>query len=208
MDEAKQREIEAEIRRLCDASDHDGATTAALRSYGPEIFGFLVALHRDEEDAAEVFSQVSERIWKGLPKFQWGSSFRTWAYVVARNTSYRYRKNARRERGNVPLSVVSAADQMVARVRTETKSFLKTEQKDKFAAVRETLSPEEQTLLILRIDRGLQWDELARVMMDDEETATEEVLKKEAARLRKRFQLLKDKLLVLKGKAGFDKPKG
>jgi RNA polymerase sigma-70 factor (ECF subfamily) len=205
MDEAKQREIEGEIRRLCDASDHDGAVTAALRSYGPEIFGFLVALHRDEEDAAEVFSQVSEKIWKGLPKFQWGSSFRTWAYVVARNTSYRYRKNARRARGNVPLSVVSAADQLVARVRTETKSFLKTEQKDKLAAVRETLTPEEQTLLILRIDRGLQWDELARVMMDDEESVTDDALKKEAARLRKRFQLLKEKLSAIRDKAGLAK---
>jgi RNA polymerase sigma-70 factor (ECF subfamily) len=48
--------------------------------------------------------------------------------------------------------------------------------------------------LVLRVDRDLQWNELAGIFLGDP-SADAAALKKEAARLRKRFQLVKEKLL-------------
>jgi RNA polymerase sigma-70 factor, ECF subfamily len=207
MDPAAREELERDLRQRCDGADYDGAASAALRGYGPEIFGFLVALHRDEGDASDVFSTFSENLWRGLPKFGWQCTLRAWAYTLARNASHRHRRDAKRHgQGRVPLSGSSAVEGLVHKVRTETLEYLKTEQKDRFAALRESLPAEDQTLLILRVDRRLAWDELARVTLGEQDgEPSEEELKKESARLRKRFQLVKEKLLEMGRRAGLVK---
>ena len=49
-------------------------------------------------------------------------------------------------------------------------------------------------LLILRVDRRLEWVEIARVLAGDDGLVDDTSLKREAARLRKRFQIVKDRL--------------
>src|SRR4051812_47158979 len=107
MDDAARIELERKVRERCDAADHQTAATAAIRGYGPEIYGFLLAMHRNEDEAGDVFSQFSENLWKGLPKFAWQCTLRAWAYTIARNASYRWRKNAKR-RGEVALDDAGA----------------------------------------------------------------------------------------------------
>ena len=93
MDPNARAELEAEIRRAFDGGDRAGAAAAAVRGYGPEVFGFLVAFHHDAIDAEEVWSRVTERLWKGLDRFAWESSFRTWIYAIARKLSAKLRRN-------------------------------------------------------------------------------------------------------------------
>jgi RNA polymerase sigma-70 factor (ECF subfamily) len=196
-------ELEREIRRRLDRGDHAGAATQAIRGYGAEIYGFLVTFHRDEEDAAEVFSIFSERLWRDLPGFQGGCSFRTWAYVLARHSSLNYRRDARRrEKRQRPLPEGSELSEIVDQVRSETASYLRSERRARFTALRESLPPEDQVLLVLRVDRGLAWSDLALVLRDGEGPLGQDERKREAARLRKRFQLLKERLLELGRRAG------
>lgn len=200
--------LEADIRRLCLKQDFAGATTAALRGYGPEIYGFLLGFHKREDDAAEVFSLFSEKVWRGLPGFDWASSFRTWAYTIARNTSIRYRGTAVKRAKRFPgLPDGSFLDEIAEGVRSGTKSYLKTEAKDRVARLRESLSDEDQMLLALRVDRKLAWLDLARVLRDDATAATAEELNRESAKLRKRYQVIKDKLVELNRKGGEPAPK-
>lgn len=56
-----------------------------------------------------------------------------------------------------------------------------------------TRPEDDRVLLVLRLDRQLPWEEIAEVMLG-EENPTRAALTKESARLRKRFQLLKEKL--------------
>jgi RNA polymerase sigma-70 factor (ECF subfamily) len=201
MDAHVQEALEETIRGHCQAGALERAATEAMRGYGPPIFGLLLALHRNEEQAGEVFSMFSEDLWRGLAAFGWQCSFRTWAYTLARNASHRYRKSTRRAAGAVPLSDCPALSAMEAQVRSQTLPHLRTQNKSRIAALRERLSPEDQTLLILRVDKGMAWGDLARVMLG--EAAPEEAaLKKEAARLRKRFQLVKERLLELGRREG------
>jgi len=196
MEQQAQQALEQEIRHLCGLGHMEAAATGALRGYGPQIFGLLVALHRDEEEAADVFSAFSEDLWRGLARFEWSCSFRTWAYTLARNASSRHKKHAnRRARRDMPLSGHPALSAVEQQVRTETLPFLRTDAKRKMAALRQALSDEDQLLLILRVDKQLSWEDLARVMLGSSEPQAADALKKEAARLRKRFQLVKERLI-------------
>jgi RNA polymerase sigma-70 factor (ECF subfamily) len=190
-------QLEREIRGFWDRGELQAAASSAIRGYGPEIFGFLVAFHRQKDDASEVYAAFTERLWRGLPGFEWQCSFRTWAYAIARNTSLTYRRQARRRAEMYrPMPDGSQLSALEQPLRSDTASYLKTQRKSRVAALRDSLSCEDQELLVLRVDRQLAWNDLARVLLhpDDGAPITDEALKREAARLRKRFQTLKTQL--------------
>jgi RNA polymerase sigma-70 factor (ECF subfamily) len=201
VDEAAREALELEVRRRCEAADLEGGAIAALRGYGPEVYGLLFSLHRDESDAADVFADFSECLWRGLPGFAWQCTLRTWAYTVARNASHRFLRGVRRGRRGVPLSEATEVERLAESVRTQTSPWLRTESKDRLTQIREALPPEDQMLLVLRIDRGLAWRELARVWHEGGEP-DEAALEREAARLRKRFQLLREQLVEVARREG------
>lgn len=209
MQPEQREQLEGEIRTHWEGGDLQGAAAAAVRGYGPEIFGFLVAFHRQKEDASEVFAAFTERLWLGLPRFEWHCSFRTWAYAIARNTSLTYRRAARRRAQlYAPLPEGSQLSALEQAPRSDTASYLKTQRKTRIAALRESLPREDQELLVLRVDRQLPWNDLARVLLhgDDTSPLTDEVLRREAARLRKRFQMLKEQLYELGRREGLIVP--
>ncbi len=173
----------------CSRGAYREATTAALRRYGVELLGFLRALAGDHDLAADAFSELGEDVWKGLPRFRWESSLRSWLYSLARNALAQLRRDPRRRRDrNLPLSV---APEMAALVRTVTREIQRTEVKDGFRMLREQLDPEEHELLLLRLDRGLAWKDIARILGGDGD------LDARAAALRKRFERARQRLKKL-----------
>lgn len=164
-----------------------------MRGYGSELFGFLMTLHRDETEAAETFSDFAEAMLRNLPRFRWGSSARTWAYAIARNLARkRWRDDARRRRRMADVGA-SGLDALAQRVRTETLSFLRTEKRTRLQVLRDSLSEEDRMILLLRVERGLTWPDIARVLAGDSEL-DDAAMSREAARVRKRYQLVKDRL--------------
>jgi len=201
-------DLEREIRTLHDAGDLAGAVTLGIQRYGPDLFGFLMAFHRDETSASEAFSEVTERIWKGLPGFEWRSSFRTWAYSVTRRVAVSYqRETRRRARRYEALPEGSELSAIAEAVRSATLSHLKTETRTRAIELRESLQRTDQELLVLRIDKGLSWIELAQVLNESETQLEGAALRREAARLRKRFQLARQKLLELARREGLVGPR-
>ena len=79
------RQSERKLRETWERGDYQVAATLALEAYAPEIMGFLMERLRGEDDASEVFSQFALDFWRGLPRFEWRSSLRAWAYALARN---------------------------------------------------------------------------------------------------------------------------
>jgi RNA polymerase sigma-70 factor (ECF subfamily) len=178
-------EIEAAIAALLDAGDLAGAATLALREYGPELLGYLCAVLRDEDQAADAFSRFAEDLWKGLGSFRRDSTVRTWAYRVAWNAACDELDDPFRRRGRrLDSEEVSA---LVAAVRSSSAEFLKDGARQRLDALRASLLPDEQTLLVLRLDRGLSWREVAEVLSRPDRPLDE-------AAARKRFERLKDKL--------------
>ena len=52
----------------------------------------------------------------------------------------------------------------------------------------------DQLALVLRVDKGLPWNEVVHVLSEPGEELDDAAVRREAARLRKRFQLVKEKL--------------
>ncbi len=196
-------DVEEEVRRLVQEGDRDGATTAALRGYGAEVLEFLAALHRDESEGNEVFALFAEGVWRGLDGFVWQSTLRTWLYAVARRCSLRYRRDGRRRAAREEaLPEGSSASILVEKLRSQTGSLYRTEARSRVAALRDSLPDADQALLMLRVDRQLAWNELAQILHEGSEPLDAEGTKRESARLRKRFQLVKEKLHALAREAG------
>lgn len=169
--------------------------TAALQGYGPEILGVLTAVARREEDAREAFAQFSEDLWKGIAGFEWRSSFRTWAYGIAHHALVRVRTSEhKRANRHVPLSEAWEATQMPEEARERTLPYLRTDVKDEFTKLREALDPDDQLVLILRLDKQMSWLEIAGIVGDEEARADAAALRRESARLRKRYQLLRKEI--------------
>jgi RNA polymerase sigma-70 factor (ECF subfamily) len=202
-------ELEQEVRRLIGAGDRDAAISAALRGYGHELLELLVALHRSEPDASEVFSLVAEGAWRNLPGFAWECSLRTWLYAIARRCSLRHRRDGRRRAAREqPLPEGSSASLLADELRSHTASLLQSQRRSRIAELRSTLPLADQTLLMLRVDRQLAWNDLVHVLREEGEAPLDdEALKREAARLRKRFQLVKEKLHELARREGLLPPR-
>jgi RNA polymerase sigma-70 factor (ECF subfamily) len=189
-------DAEAAIRAFADAGDSDAATALLIRHYGAELLGFLAALARDNQLATEAFALACEQIWRGLPRFRWQSAVRTWAYQVGRNALYQLRREpARRRERNLPLSVLSSLE---AVPRSPTPPHRRTAVKEAMRLLRESLAPEDHELLLLRLDRGMSWKDIARATATDadaDEPAAR--LDQRAAALRKRFERVKAQLRQL-----------
>jgi len=191
--------LDERVRELLASGNATQAVTQTLRSLGPEVLGFLSGVLGNDADADEVFASTSERLWRSLGMFQWRCSLRTWTYVIARNEIERFRRGARRREG---LGSISDLEGVVAAVRTETRSALRSEKFAELVRLRNELPVEDRTLLVLRVDRDLAWDEIALAFVEQPETCTDEERKREAARLRKRFQLIRERLAARAREAG------
>ncbi len=176
--------LESQVREALERGDGDAAATAAIRGYGPSVLGYLTALLKDEDDARDAFSVFAEDLWKGLPGFRGECSMRAWVFRLAWHAASRFARDSYRRRRR-PL-LTSEAAKLVASVRSRS-SILPGGRRERMMKLRESLEPEEQTLLILRLDRELAWEEVAEVLGAEGGPVG-------ATALRKRFERLKAKL--------------
>ncbi|TMQ03925.1 MAG: sigma-70 family RNA polymerase sigma factor [Deltaproteobacteria bacterium] len=179
-------DVEAEVARLRAAGHMQEVATLVIESYGPEVLNFLTAMLCDHADSGDAFAQACEDLWKGLPRFEGRASMKTWFYTLARHAASRLRRSSRHQR----FATISEISDVADRVRSRTRPHLKTEVKLGFAAIRAALDDDDRMLLVLRVDRGMSWNDVARVMSDEGDTSEAEI-SRSAARLRKRFQSVK-----------------
>lgn len=187
-------ELERNVRALCTEGRVEEATGIILRTHGTELLGFLHAISRRPADADDAFGVLSAWIWRSLPAFEWRSSLRTWLYVLARRSVARVTRGQRHE--DVPLSQASALQQLAAEVRATSMPQLAAV-RDRFAEIRAQLEPDDQILLVLRVDRELPWREVAAVLSEEGDD-----LDRVAAALRKRFERVKVRIRSLAIEAG------
>ena len=169
----------------------DEAARVALEHYRVEVYSFLCARLGGESDAHEVFAQVSEDLWRGIEGFRWQCSFRTWLYTLARNAAVRFELSPANQ--SARRRALSRLTEPEVKERSRTRPYLRSEVKERFASLRATLTPDEQSLLVLRIDRGLSWNDVARVLEGGAEL-DEATLRRHATNLRQRFRKLKERL--------------
>jgi RNA polymerase sigma-70 factor, ECF subfamily len=177
--------VDLAVRTRLGAGDVFGATTDAIRSYGPEIFGFLVGVLGDGDAARDVYGFVNDAILRELGAFPWSCPLRTWMYAVAR-AELALHRGRRKQPLRPPQLGGSMPDP------TSTVSRRPTNMRSKIALLRACLREEDRELLILRVDRSFDWRELALTALGPKASALE--IEREAAVHRTRFERVRNQL--------------
>lgn len=193
--------LETRVQQLLEAGDQRGAASAVIEALGPAILRYLRSMLREEDDAADAFSQWAENVWQGLPGFRFGASLKTWGYRLAWNAAQNLRNEAWRRHGQ--RLATGQASRLAESLRTRSVVVVE-RQRQALDALRAALDEEERCLLVLRLDQELSWDEVAAVLADAGTPAA-------PAALMKRFERIKTKLGKLardRGLLGDEPPKG
>jgi RNA polymerase sigma-70 factor (ECF subfamily) len=178
--------LEKELAGHLGRGEVERAATLAIEGYGPAVLGYLGSM-LDEDDAQDAFSLFAENLWRGLPSFRWECSVRAWAFRLAYFAVARVMRDPYRRHGQ--RLATTAASRLAASVVAST-AVARDARAERFRKLREALEPEDRTLLVLRLDRELPWDEIAQVLSTDSAPLT-------APALRKRFERLKARLAEL-----------
>lgn len=187
-------DLDERAQRLCAQGNYRDAATLMLSELGQDVIRVAHARLRDETATSEVFSQFATDLWTGLPSFAFRCSVRAWVFTIARNATHRYlERDIKRQRAAVPLSQAPELMASADSLRRSTLAHLRTENRDRVALLRSALSEEDQLILTLHVDRELSFREIAIVTLGSEDESEERV-SREASRLRKRFQVAKDKI--------------
>jgi len=186
-------DLDASVRALVTQGDYGAAVTALMRRLAPEVRGYLAGVLRNSVDVDDVLSATYERLWESLAQFEWRCSIRTWTYVIATREAHRFRRAGRKHLlGRASLSELSGH----ARGHSATLSVFGSARRRDLLRLREELPPEDREILILRVDRGLPWDDIALAFAasSPEAHTDDEERRRIAARLRQRFQTIKKRL--------------
>ena len=188
---------DAMIREFCDSGRYDEASTIAIEKYGPGVMGLLVWSLDDYDKGNDAFAIWAEELWKSMAKFEWRCPLSGWAYRLGRSARARVLRDGFNKRRHSFSD--NQLDNAVARVRTVTEIYRRTQVKDRFRSLRSRFSVDEQDLLVLRGDRGLSWNEIADALSSDPASPDAAVT---PGSLRVRYHRLKEKLRDLAQEEG------
>jgi RNA polymerase sigma-70 factor (ECF subfamily) len=168
------------------SGDEAGAAEAALRDHGVAVLRYLRSLLRDPDEADDAFSMFSEQVWKRIGTFRGPGGFEVWLFRIAFREAVRLREEGwRRKRQALPTT---EAGRIAVEVR-RTASVSHERRLDALDRLRASLSFEDQHLLVLRVDHGLSFRDIAATL--DEGGGVDE------ATARKRFERAKARLARL-----------
>jgi len=101
---------------------------------------------------------------------------------------------------------VQLEDRVVANLaqeeRSETQPWLRTDVRDGFHRMHGLLGPADRMLLTLRVERKMAWEDIARILSEGCEAASERAIQRKATALRQQFKRLKAKLRAMAAREG------
>jgi len=187
-------DLERSVRADLETGDADAAATRAIEKLTPVVLSYL-HLMLDEEDAQDALSIFRETLWKALPRFRWECSLRAWAYRLAHHAATRLlRRPHRRREEHLPSSAASRLPASLGVGASGRHAGL--------AVLRASLPVNDRELLTLRVERELEWEEIA-VVLDGENSAADDeadppmaeaARRNRSAALRKRYERLTRRL--------------
>ena len=133
-----------------------------LHRYELRVFKTCRRYLNDEHEAEEASQEVFLRVFHAIAKFQAKSTFKTWLFRIAVNTSLTRREKMARRASHQSASGSFAESELLQLIADEipqTVDDMAGPLSDAFA----TLSPEDQEILVLRYVSELQISEICEV---------------------------------------------
>jgi len=164
---ASQRDLDWEIV-LKVQSGNVGAFDQLVQKYREHIFSVIYNMTSNREDASDLAQETFIKAFQAIGRFRGKSSFFTWIYRIAINTTMTFlKKRSRRryisyENANEEISSSEVFERLTAKNRTE-KGILINELQEKLNDALQRLSPKHRTVVILHEIEGLEHAEIAEI---------------------------------------------
>jgi RNA polymerase sigma-70 factor (ECF subfamily) len=145
-----------------------GAFDELVQKYRQRIFSVIYNLTGNREDASDLAQETFIKAFQSISRFKGRSSFYTWVYRIAVNTTLSFLKKRNRRRffsfetidEEIPRSEVLEA--LVSRSRSEKGALLR-ELQEKLNDSLQKLSPKHRTVVVLHEIEGLEHAEIAEI---------------------------------------------
>ena len=161
---------EADWIRAAQAGDR-AAFARLVERYWDRIYRWLYQLTCDRHSAEDLTQETFLKALSALGSFRAGSNFRAWLYRIGHNNFVNQKRAQRRTRTSLPedLPGMDGSDMEAAAESRETLEVVNRAVAD--------LPPDFRAALMLRVNEGLSFRDVAKVLKTTEETARWRVFK-------------------------------
>ena len=145
-----------------------GAFDQLVQKYREHIFSVIYNMTSNREDASDLTQETFIKAFQAIGRFKGKSSFFTWIYRIAINTSMSFlKKRSRRrfisyEKIDEEVSNSEIFERLTAKNRSE-KGALINELQEKLNDALQKLSPKHRTVVVLHEIEGLEHAEIAKI---------------------------------------------
>ena len=161
---------EAEWIRAAQGGDR-AAFAQLVERYWDRLYRWLYHLTRDRHSAEDLTQETFLKTLAAIRSFRLGTNFRAWIFKIGHNNFVNQKRTERRNRQPLPEDLPSR-DVDVAEDSAENREALAVVAK----AVAE-LPADFRAALMLRVEEGLSFREVAKILKTTEETARWRVFK-------------------------------
>ena len=145
------------------------AFTELVRLYQHRVFGLLLRMVGQPDEAEELAQEVFVNVYRGFESYRGDASLRTWIFRIATNQAKNRLKYLSRRRAGLQESLDDHADEAAFMplgepVPRPDRAAEGAEMERVVAAALASLDPEHREVLVLRDIEGLAYDELAQVL--------------------------------------------
>jgi RNA polymerase sigma-70 factor (ECF subfamily) len=165
---------EAEWIRAAQSGDREVCNAACqhlIERYWDRLYRWLYHLTRDRHAAEDLTQETFLKALGAIQSFRAGSNFRAWIFRIGKNNFVNQMRSERRTRHQLPEDA-AAPEMSGVELTTENREALEVVKK----AVSE-LPMDFRMALLLRVEEGLSFREVARILDTTEETARWRVFK-------------------------------
>ncbi|HWG47726.1 MAG TPA: sigma-70 family RNA polymerase sigma factor [Gemmataceae bacterium] len=160
-----------EHRQIVAAQQGDRPAFAALvESYWDRLYRWLYHLTHDQHTAEDLAQETFLKAFAGLKKFQAGTNFAAWLFRIAHNNFANQCRTAARQREPLP-------DDLTDSRRGPLEEAVSAEALQNVARAIQRLPADFRAALLLRLEEGLSFRQIAEVLDLTEETARWRVFK-------------------------------
>lgn len=166
---------ESELVRRAQKGDEE-AFAALVEQNQSRIYNLALRMTGNPDDAAELSQEAFLNAWRGLGKFQGGSSFATWLYRLTSNACIDFLRREKRRGGGVSMTVSLDDDDEERQVELPDLRYApeaEAQRSEVRQALRDglkSLSEEHRKVLVLRELDGLSYAEIGALLGLEEGT--------------------------------------
>ncbi len=166
---------ESELVRRAQKGDEE-AFAALVERNQSRIYNLALRMTGNPDDAAELAQEAFLNAWRGLSKFQGGSSFATWLYRLTSNACIDFLRREKRRGGGMSMTVSLDDDDEERQVELPDLRYspeAEAQRSEVRQALRDglkSLSEEHRKVLVLRELDGLSYAEIGALLGLEEGT--------------------------------------